>query len=189
MSDLKEFPQREGDPDADSPPDDLTAWAPPGEEVDAPPAPVGDSEVVAAPGRPLADRIWGVRRVYRWAKRPWPDERVIKTAVTFACLVVTTFCMMWAVHLNPFKPSADLIFDSNTPTGGDMGAHVWGPAYLRDHLLPHWQLSGWSMDWYSGLPVYRFYMVVPALAIILLDVVLPYGVTSPEITTSLKATP
>ena len=117
-----------------------------------------------------------MRRVYRWAKRPWPDERVIKTAVTFACLVVTTFCMMWAVHLNPFKPSADLIFDNNTPTGGDMGAHVWGPAYLRDHLLPHWQLSGWSMDWYSGLPVYRFYMVVPALAIILLDVILPYGV-------------
>ena len=96
--------------------------------------------------------------------------------MTFACLVVTTFCMMWAVHLNPFKPSADLIFDNNTPTGGDMGAHVWGPAYLRDHLLPHWQLSGWSMDWYSGLPVYRFYMVVPALAIILLDVILPYGV-------------
>jgi hypothetical protein len=176
VSDLKEFPQREGEPDADAPAEDLSSWAPPAEEVDAPPAPIDDTEVGATPGRPLADRIWGVRRVYRWGRRPWPDERVIKTAVTFACLVVTTFCMMWAVHLNPFKSSADLIFDNNTPTGGDMGAHVWGPAYLRDHLLPHWQLSGWSMDWYSGLPVYRFYMVVPALAIVLLDVILPYGV-------------
>ena len=58
-----------------------------------------------------------------------------------------------------------------------MGAHVWGPAYLRDHLLPHWQLSGWSMDWYAGLPVYRFYMVVPALAIVACSTsILPYGV-------------
>jgi hypothetical protein len=70
----------------------------------------------------------------------------------------------------------DLILRNNTPTGGDMGAHVWGPAYLRDVLLPHWRLTGWSMDWYAGLPAYRFYMVVPALAIVALDVVLPYGI-------------
>ena len=68
------------------------------------------------------------------------------------------------------------MFDDTTPTGGDMGAHVWGPAYLRDHLLPSWQLSGWSMDWYAGMPDYRFYMVVPALLIVALDTVLPYGV-------------
>ena len=69
-----------------------------------------------------------------------------------------------------------LIFKNNTPTGGDMGAHVWGPAFLRDNLLPHLKLSGWSMDWYSGLPTYRFYMVVPALFILLLNIVLPYGI-------------
>ena len=70
----------------------------------------------------------------------------------------------------------ELIFDDTTPTGGDMGAHVWAPAFLRDHFLPNFQLSGWSMDWYGGLPLYRFYMVIPALAIVALDVVLPYGV-------------
>ena len=57
-----------------------------------------------------------------------------------------------------------------------MGSHVWAPAYLRDHLLPNLQLSGWSMDWYGGLPVYRFYMVIPALAMAALDMFLPYGV-------------
>ena len=57
-----------------------------------------------------------------------------------------------------------------------MGAHVWGPAFLRDHLLPNFQLTGWSMDWYAGMPAYRFYMVVPALAIVALDTILPYGV-------------
>ncbi|MCH2628642.1 MAG: hypothetical protein MKZ75_11270, partial [Acidimicrobiales bacterium] len=34
------------------------------------------------------------------------------------------------------------IFVDSTPTGGDMGAHVWGPAFLRDELLPSWQLRG-----------------------------------------------
>ncbi|NCZ86123.1 MAG: hypothetical protein EBY95_01595, partial [Actinobacteria bacterium] len=31
-------------------------------------------------------------------------------------------------------------------------------------------------DWYSGLPIYRFYMVVPALFIVALDILLPYGI-------------
>ena len=33
------------------------------------------------------------------------------------------------------------ILANNTPAGGDMGAHVWGPAYLRDHLLPQGRLT------------------------------------------------
>jgi hypothetical protein len=70
----------------------------------------------------------------------------------------------------------DLVFADTTPTGGDMGAHVWGPAFLRDHLLPNWQLTGWSMDWYAGMPAYRFYMVVPALAMVAFDTILPYGI-------------
>ena len=70
----------------------------------------------------------------------------------------------------------ELILRNNTPTGGDMGAHVWGPAFLRDHLLNHFRLAGWSMDWYAGLPVYRYYMVVPALFIVALNIVLPYGI-------------
>jgi hypothetical protein len=64
----------------------------------------------------------------------------------------------------------DLVFDVNTPTGGDMGAHVLAPAYLRDHLLPSGRLTGWSPDWYAGLPLFQFYMVVPALLIVALNV-------------------
>ncbi len=105
----------------------------------------------------------------RWNPfRGWSRERVIQFWVRVLFLGVTTI-----VAIKVVQPS--LLFRDSTPTGGDMGAHVWGPAYLRDHLLP-WKLNGWSMDWYSGLPVYRFYMVVPALFILLLDVVLPYGV-------------
>jgi len=136
--------------------------------------------------QPQAQRIrqpWGtraarriVRRPERWARRPWPSSRIIQVTVTALTLFITTVIMMNVVHFNPINASADLVFDLTTPTGGDMGSHVWGPAYLRDHLLPNFQLSGWSMDWYAGMPVYRFYMVVPALAMVALDTVLPYGV-------------
>lgn len=80
-----------------------------------------------------------------------------------------TLFLLKTLHLS-------LILRDNTPTGGDMGAHVWGPAFLRDHLLSSWRLTGWSMDWYAGFPVYRFYMVVPALLILLVDLIVPYGV-------------
>ncbi|MEL7209163.1 MAG: hypothetical protein AAGK32_13180, partial [Actinomycetota bacterium] len=76
----------------------------------------------------------------------------------------------------------DLLVADTTPTGGDMGAHVWGPAYLRDTLLPQGRLTGWTPDWYAGFPAYQFYMVVPSLAIVALDVVLPYGIAFKLIT-------
>jgi hypothetical protein len=159
--------------------------------VDAPP--VADDEVVVTPTA-RADEEWVgvppagepswlgrvgrriVRRPTEWAQRPWPAARIVKVTVTGISLFVTTYIMLNVVHLNPLNPRADLVFDRTTPTGGDMGAHVWGPAFLRDQLLPNWQLNGWSMDWYAGMPVYRFYMVVPALAIVALDTLLPYGV-------------
>ena len=65
---------------------------------------------------------------------------------------------------------------ANTPTGGDMGAHVVLPQVLRDDLLPSGRILGWSNDWYSGYPVFYFYFPLPALFTILLDVFLPYGV-------------
>ncbi|MFZ9816362.1 MAG: hypothetical protein ACO3EH_03135 [Ilumatobacteraceae bacterium] len=96
-------------------------------------------------------------------------ERRITLMFAAVIILVTTAMVFFTL-----QPS--LIFRNNTPTGGDMGAHVYGPAYLRDHLLTSFRLSGWSNDWYSGLPMYRFYMVVPALFILALDVVLPYGI-------------
>ena len=97
----------------------------------------------------------------------WPET--LRSMTSTAIVLGATLIVLSILHPN-------LIFRNNTPTGGDMGAHVWGPAYLRDVLLPHWRLSGWSMDWYAGLPAYRFYMVVPALFILLFDLVLPYGI-------------
>lgn len=69
-----------------------------------------------------------------------------------------------------------LLLVANTPTGGDMGAHVLGPAYLRDVLLPSGRIMGWSNHWFAGFPIFYFYFPLPSLAIVALDLVLPYGV-------------
>ncbi len=76
----------------------------------------------------------------------------------------------------------DLMLRANTPTGGDMGAHVFLPAFLRDTLLPQGRIMGWSNDWYAGFPALYFYFPLPALAIVALDVLLPYGVAFKVVT-------
>ena len=76
-----------------------------------------------------------------------------------------------------------VLFSRTTPTGGDLGAHVWGPAFLRDELLPNLRLSGWTPDWYAGFPAYHFYMVIPMLAIVAVDV----GLATPLLVVVLPA--
>lgn len=97
-----------------------------------------------------------------------PRQQVALVVDAVVVLAATVFVLG---QLHP-----ELLIANTTPSGGDMGAHVWGPAFLRDHLLPHGRLSGWSPDWYAGFPAYQFYMVVPSLLIVLFDVVLPYGI-------------
>ena len=62
-----------------------------------------------------------------------------------------------------------LWFTDTTPTGGDLGAHVWAPAYLRDVLIGELRLTGWTHDWYAGFPAFTFYMVVPSLLVVVVD--------------------
>ena len=95
----------------------------------------------------------------------WSHQQVI------SALIVGGSTLMLFLTLQP-----ELIFSNNTPTGGDMGAHVYGPAFLRDFMLPHFRLNGWSNDWYAGFPMYRFYMLIPALLVLVIDLIAPYGI-------------
>jgi len=83
--------------------------------------------------------------------------------VSAVSVFLSCFFVLWV--LNP----EGVLFKLSTPTGGDLGAHVWGPAFLRDELLPNLRLSGWAPDWYAGFPAYHFYMVVPMLLIVVLN--------------------
>jgi hypothetical protein len=82
---------------------------------------------------------------------------------TVVLVVAATLFVVWNV-----RPWA--WFLDTTPTGGDLGAHVWAPAFLRDSLLPDLRLTGWSPDWYAGFPAFTFYMVVPSLLIVMVNV-------------------
>ncbi|MEM8922213.1 MAG: hypothetical protein AAGD35_01850 [Actinomycetota bacterium] len=95
-------------------------------------------------------------------KQPWTAAGLIGLVAAVACSAFVFLQM---------RP--DLLFADTTPSGGDMGAHVWGPAFLRDHLLPAGRLSGWTPDWYAGFPAFHFYMVIPSLAIVGLNAGLP----------------
>src|SRR5690606_12832494 len=94
----------------------------------------------------------------------WRADEWLGLVILVAC------CGIVFLKLQP-----DLIFRNSTPNGGDLGAHVWWPAYLRDHLLP-WRLAGWTPDFYAGFPAGQFYFPVPALGIVGLDTLIPYNV-------------
>ena len=93
-------------------------------------------------------------------------------AETFVTAALVTAAVVFT--LTQLHPS--LILANTTPSGGDMGAHVWGPDYLRRALLPQGRITGWAPDWYAGFPAYTFYFPLPALAIVGLDLLLPYGI-------------
>ena len=83
--------------------------------------------------------------------------------ITAAIVAAATAFVVW--NLRPW-----VWFVDTTPTGGDLGAHVWSPAYLRDVLLPSGRLTGWTPDWYAGFPAFTFYMIVPSLLIVMVNV-------------------
>jgi hypothetical protein len=86
-------------------------------------------------------------------------------------IILVASSLVILVVMNPA-----LILTATTPTGGDTGAHVFGPAYLRDTLLPAGRVMGWSNAWFAGFPAFYFYFPLPSLTIVGLDLFLPYGV-------------
>ena len=102
---------------------------------------------------------------------PPPDRDLGLAWRWIGAVVVVACCLVVFWQLNP-----TLLLRDTTANGGDMGAHVWFPAYLKDHLLALWRVAGWSPDWFAGFPAGQFYFPIPALLMVLLDFVMPYNV-------------
>ncbi|HEX6310963.1 MAG TPA: hypothetical protein VF152_05005 [Acidimicrobiia bacterium] len=96
----------------------------------------------------------------------------------WAGLAILAACCVFVL----LQQQLHLILRDTTTAGGDTGAHVWWPAYLRDHLLPQWRLGGWTPDFYAGFPAGQFYFPLPALLVVVLDVVVPYNVAFKVVT-------
>lgn len=104
---------------------------------------------------------------------PAPEARLRDLS---APAVATMAAVLGAAAFVFWQLRPDLLFASTTPAGGDMGAHVWLPDFLRDYLLPKGRFTGWTPDWYAGFPALTFYFPLPALMIVAADVLLPYGI-------------
>ncbi len=128
---------------------------------------VGRVETPAPAGSPA--RRWWDEQLDRIQADP---GRAVEAGLSALVVVLGSALVLATLH------PGDLWRDT-TPTGGDMGAHVWGPRYLLDELLPNFRLTGWSPDWYNGFPAYQFYMVVPSLLIVGLHVGLVWYLAVP----------
>ena len=114
-------------------------------------------------------------------RRLTPRQAVPTWLIAVLVGVPTVFIVLVMSGILGTLGSGDLfrfpqILVANTPTGGDMGAHVLLPQVLADNLLSSGRVLGWSNAWYAGFPVLYFYFPLPALTTLLLDIVLPYGV-------------
>jgi hypothetical protein len=113
--------------------------------------------------------VEAVRPRLEAAKARLQTRPSVESMITFG--VVAAVVIFIFAQLQP-----SLLFANTTPSGGDTGAHVWGPDYLRDNLLPKGRITGWTPDWYSGFPAFTFYFPLPALLIAFLSFVMPYGI-------------
>ena len=87
-------------------------------------------------------------------------------AGAIGCVLAVT---IWALH-----PS--LLVANTLTAGGDTGAHVALPWYIRTQLLPHGQLTGWYPGWFDGFPLYTYYFVLSDLLAAIGSYVVPYTI-------------
>jgi len=100
----------------------------------------------------------------------WTPLRVLDAALVFVVIFVT----VWSLH-----PS--LIFSSSLITGGDTGAHLALPAYLRTtgNLF---DFTPWYPGWFAGIPAYTYYFVLPDVLASFLSYVIGFAVAMKLVT-------
>ena len=90
--------------------------------------------------------------------------RVLESVVVLMVIFVT----VWTMH-----PS--LIFSTTTVTGGDTGAHLALPAFLKSQgSLLH--LTPWYPGWFNGMPAYTYYFVLPDYFAVLASYVINFAI-------------
>ena len=101
-----------------------------------------------------------INRLRRVSPSTWAD---------LVAILLLVYVIFWSLH-----PS--LLFSTTTITGGDTGAHVAMPAYMRDHLGFPWHLTSWYPGWFDGMPLYSYYFVLPDFLAVLASFVIPFAV-------------
>ncbi|MFH1125960.1 MAG: 6-pyruvoyl-tetrahydropterin synthase-related protein, partial [Candidatus Altiarchaeota archaeon] len=84
--------------------------------------------------------------------------------------LLTLIAVFWLLF-SYFNP--ELLLLKTTLAGGDTCAHNYLAKYMRDYLLPHGKLSGWSQGWWAGFPIFQYYFFMPYLITAFLSYLIP----------------
>ncbi len=118
------------------------------------------------------------RRRQRFDRTDWIGWTVVGVAVAVLFAKVGGLSSAgygWA-SWKPWTWRPGPLFRDTVSTGGDTGAHVWTPWFLRRNLLAAFKATGWSKDWFAGFPVLHFYFPLPSWVIVALGFVLPANI-------------
>ncbi len=84
-------------------------------------------------------------------------------------LIVLT--VIFAFLLDYFKPS--LLLSTTITSGGDTASHYYSAYFMKNYLLPHGRLIGWTYGNYAGFPMFQFYFFLPFLIMAIASYVIP----------------
>lgn len=99
-----------------------------------------------------------------WFRRHCTAHGLVDAAVIFVVIYVT---------VSSLHPS--LVFSSSLITGGDTGAHLALPAYLKT-TGNMFNLTPWYPGWFAGMPAYAYYFVLPDVLATLASYVIGFAV-------------
>lgn len=77
----------------------------------------------------------------------------------------------WAFMLTYFRP--ELLLSMTTTSGGDTASHYYPAYYLKNYLLPHKKIIGWSPGWYAGIPMFHYYFPMAYILMTFLSYIIP----------------
>lgn len=109
----------------------------------------------------LAGAMTGVMGQRRF---PWTSSHLsplTARAVSWGPPVVVSLAGLWLY--------SQLLSSTSVPSGADHTVHAFHAMVMADHLLPEWQLTGWSHLQFAGVPEFDLYGPLPYVFIALLS--------------------
>ena len=113
--------------------------------------------------------LWTIAQFRTRPLFPAAGAPAFQRGFEFAALATATAFIAW--HLYP--PGW---FMNTLATGGDIPAHSYMASQLKDSLFSSGRIVAWSHGWWAGFPMFQYYFPLPYLAVVALDLILPFNI-------------
>ena len=107
-------------------------------------------------------------------------ENIEKKRLYSRLSLLAIFVIIYSMLFFCFPPN--LIFKNTTTNGGGTGSHIYIAKFFLDELLPNFKMTGWSMGWFTGMPILTFYFPLPYLFIAILSKIISFNIAFKLIT-------